>query len=77
MPRADPRFDQLAPVTCESCGACVLVAKFSPEHTSVQWDAAAVELCFELTGSLIPGCSRLRSSIERAVAGGRLTVAPP
>jgi hypothetical protein len=77
MPRADPRFDGLAPVSCESCGARVLVAKFSPEHTSVQWDAAAAETCAELTGPLVPVCTRLRSSIEDAVARGRLTVAPP
>jgi hypothetical protein len=77
MTRTDPRFDALAPVTCASCGACVLVAKFSPQHTSVQWDATAVDMCFELTGSLIPGCGRLRSSISDAVADGRLTVAPP
>jgi hypothetical protein len=77
MPRTDPRFDQLKPVTCASCGACVLVAKFSPEHTTVQWDAAAVDACYELTAPLVPVCTRLRSSIEDAVAHGRLTVAPP
>ena len=80
MPRADPRFDGLAPVRCESCGARVLVAKFSQEHTSVQWDAGAVRTCLELSGQPgepIPSCAGLRSSIEEAVARGRLTVAPP
>jgi hypothetical protein len=79
MPRNDPRFDGLAPVTCESCGAGVLVAKFSREHTSVQWDAAAVAACLEFDGPspLNPGCDRLRASIRDAVARGRLTVAPP
>jgi hypothetical protein len=63
----------------------VLVAKFSPEHTSVQWDAAAVAACREFAGpgapgkrgALIPTCTSLRSSIEEAVVRGRLTVAPP
>jgi hypothetical protein len=82
MPRTDPRFDQLRPVTCASCGACVLVAKFSLEHTTVQWDAAAMQTCLELRatdrlGALVPGCVSLRSSIEDAVTHGRLTVAPP
>jgi hypothetical protein len=70
------------PVSCASCGARVLVAKFSQEHTSIQWDAAAIEACFEpgiagQHGALIAVCPRLRASIEDAVAAGRLTVAPP
>jgi hypothetical protein len=79
MTRADPRFESLAPLTCASCGARVLVAKFSPQHTSVQWDAAAVGMCLEFDGPspLVPGCGRLRFSIDDAVADGRLTVAPP
>jgi hypothetical protein len=82
MPRTDPRFDQLRPVTCASCGACVLVAKFSQEHTSVQWDAAAAATCLELRATdrpsaLVATCTSLRSSIEDAVTHGRLTVAPP
>jgi hypothetical protein len=63
----------------------VLVVKFSPQHTSVQWSAASVRCCAEFraraaqgTGSaLIGGCGTLRASIERAVAAGQLTVAPP
>jgi hypothetical protein len=76
---SDPRFEGLAPVSCESCGACVLVAKFSQEHTTVQWDAAAVRTCHEFIGrsTVVPTCTSLRSSIEDAVAYGRLTVAPP
>jgi len=79
MARTDPRFDALAPVTCSSCGGCVLVVKFSPQHTSVQWDAASVGMCLEFDGpsALIRGCGRLRSSIEDAVTSGLLTVAPP
>jgi hypothetical protein len=82
MPSTDPRFDGLAAVKCSSCGACVLVAKFSTEHTSVQWDAAAVQACLELRAThrpsaLVATCVNLRSSIEDAVQHGRLTVAPP
>jgi hypothetical protein len=79
MPRTDPRFGGLAPVKCGSCGACVLVAKFSAEHTTVQWDADAVATCHEFIGrsAVVPTCVSLRSSIEDAVAHGRLTVAPP
>jgi hypothetical protein len=60
----------------------VLAAKFSQEHTTVQWDAAAVRTCLELRANgrpsaLVPTCTSLRSSIEDAVAHGRLTVAPP
>jgi hypothetical protein len=79
MSRTDPRFDQLRPVTCATCGACVLVAKFSQEHTSVQWDAAARQACLELRAASAPvaTCIGLRASIDDAVAHGRLMVAPP
>jgi hypothetical protein len=79
MPPTDPRFDQLRPVTCASCGACVLVAKFSVEHTTVQWDAAGAATCHEFIGrgAVVPTCLSLRSSIDDAVADGRLMVAPP
>jgi hypothetical protein len=61
------------------------VAKFSPQHTSVQWTPAAVRCCAEFralgaegTGSaLIEGCATLRDSIDAAVAAGRLAVSPP
>ena len=74
------------PVECARCGACVEVAKFSPQHTSVQWTAAAARCCAEFrargapagTGSaLIEGCAALRDSIDAAVAAGRLAVTPP
>jgi hypothetical protein len=83
--RADPRFDGLAPVCCLSCGAHVLVAKFSEQHTSVQWSMAAMGSCLEFGAvaasggqtALSPGCAALRASIDAAVTSGRLTVAPP
>ncbi len=81
----DPRFEGLRPVSCAACGGTVLVAKFSPQHTSVQWSLPAMRACLEfgvLTAAgeqtaLSEGCGRLRSSIDAAVRDGRLPVAPP
>jgi hypothetical protein len=81
----DPRFDGLRPVSCAACGASVLVAKFSPQHTTVQWSLPAMRACLEfgvLTAAgeqtaLAEGCGRLRSSIDAAVRGGRLPVEAP
>jgi hypothetical protein len=82
---ADPRFDDLRPVSCAACGASVLVAKFSSEHTSVQWSLPAMGECLEFGAvvaaggqtALTDGCGLLRSSIEAAVRSGRLPVASP
>ena len=81
----DERYAALCRVDCTRCGAAVLAAKFSPQHTSVQWSAAAVRACWEFSASsalgrpsaLVQGCGSLRDSIEVAVAAGRLEVAPP
>jgi len=83
--RNDPRFDRPQPVSCAECGATVLVAKFSPQHTSVQWSLPAMRACLEfgvLTAAgeqtaLSDGCGRLRSSIDAAVRDGRLPVEAP
>jgi hypothetical protein len=83
--RPDERPSQYCPVECRNCGAIVLAAKFSSQHTSVQWDAAAVGRCAEfarrtLAGEqtpLIERCDAMRDSIEVAVIEGRLPVAPP
>jgi hypothetical protein len=82
---ADERRARPRPVRCAHCGAVVLVVKFSPEHTSVQWTAAAAASCAEfgartadgVGSALIEGCGVLRDSIDAAVASGRLAVAPP
>jgi hypothetical protein len=82
---ADERRASARPVRCARCGAVALVAKFSPQHTSVQWNAAATSSCAEFgpraaagaRGALIEGCGALRDSIDAAVAAGRLAVAPP
>ena len=84
-PRTDERHAGLRPVCCSSCGACVLVAKFSPQHTSVQWSLEAMETCSEfgaLTAAgaqraLIAGCTSLAESIDSAVAAGHLPIEPP
>jgi len=83
--RADDRHVSLQPVECARCGGCVAVAKFSPQHTSVQWTAAAAACCAEFgargaegtRSALVAGCAALRDSIDNAVAAGRLAVAPP
>ena len=82
MPAEDERYAAFCPVECGRCGAGVLAAKFSPQHTVVQWSAAAVRTCAEFSASLRPsalveGCGSLRDSIDAAVAAGRLEVSPP
>ena len=84
-PRPGPRDEQpgaVGRVECARCGAAVLAVKFSPQHTSVQWTAAAVRACREFSAAgrpsaLVEGCGSLRDSIDVAVAAGRLEVAPP
>jgi hypothetical protein len=78
----DERHISASPVECARCGAAVLAAKFSPQHTTVHWSAAAVRACQEFGASdrpsaLVEGCASLRDSIDAAVAAGRLEVAPP
>jgi hypothetical protein len=76
----DERPWRYTPVECAHCGVVVRVAKFSLQHTSVQWTRQAVLNCSEFEGgnsALIPTCLSLRDSIEDAVAGGRVEVLPP
>ena len=82
--RADDRSGSAAWVRCARCGARVEVAKFSPEHTSVQWTLAAAAGCAEFLA--VPGeagrapregCGALRESIDAAVASGRLAIRAP
>jgi hypothetical protein len=82
---ADERAWRYADVACERCGAVVEVAKFSPQHTSVQWTAESVLRCAEFSArvaegsssALIATCASLRASIDDAVATGRVEVLPP
>ena len=81
----DERVASFCAVECGRCGAQVLAAKFSPQHTSVQWTAAAVSACAEFSvalalgrpSALVEGCGSLRDSIDAAVTAGRLEVSPP
>lgn len=83
--RADDRQSRYCPVECGRCGAVVQAAKFSPQHTSVQWDAGAVGRCAEFAAAaaagrqtaLVERCGSMRTSIELAASAGRLPVAPP
>ena len=83
--RPDERRSRYCPVECGACGAVVLAAKFSVQHTSVQWDAAAVRQCTEFARraavgeqtALIERCNAMRASIEAAAVEGRLPVSPP
>jgi hypothetical protein len=85
-PRSDDRRASWQPVRCARCGATVQVAKFSPQHTSVQWTGAATASCAEFRaawaaagsgGAPMEGCGALRDSIDAAVAAGLLAVCPP
>jgi hypothetical protein len=82
---ADERRSEYRRVTCARCGAVVHAAKFSVQHTSVQWDAAAVRRCAEFgprvaageQTPLIERCEAMRASIDAAAREGRLPVTPP
>lgn len=73
---------RLVEVTCQDCRARVRVKKNSEHHTSVQWDNDSLRSCAEFNMmNDAPGgrhvhapCSRLRSSIEQAVAGGQIQI---
>jgi hypothetical protein len=81
----DERVAAFCPVACGRCGASVLAAKFSVQHTSVQWTGAAVSACAEFSAAaalgrpsaLVEGCGSLRDSIDAAAKTGRLEVSPP
>ncbi|WP_174187910.1 hypothetical protein [Nocardia barduliensis] len=67
----------MAPITCRTCGTRVLVQKFSPQHTSVQWSGVAVAACAEFAGTdsaRMRTCAALRDSVDAAVADGSLEV---
>ncbi len=61
-------------ISCRDCGACVLVEKFGPQHTSVQWNHAALARCTELRTSDAHTCAALRDAIDEAVRSGKLSM---
>jgi hypothetical protein len=69
------------PVRCGTCGAEALVKKNSRKHTSVQWSAAGVAGCPEITAAraadpvaLVLGCPNMTAAIEDAVRSGAVIV---
>ena len=76
MERADHLYGGLTEVACRICGGCVMVRKHSPQHTNIQWSAAAVGKCLEFKGkqsASIPTCAGLGLSIDEAVQTGQLS----
>ena len=73
---------RLTEVACLDCLAKVGVKKNSEHHTSIQWTAESLEQCAEFRKmDSTPGgrhvyasCSRLRSSIDQAVAEGKIEI---
>ena len=73
---------RLVEVACLDCLATVGVKKNSEHHTSIQWHADSLEQCAEFRKKASePGgrhvyasCSRLRSSIDRAVVEGKIEI---
>lgn len=67
-------------LSCTTCGNCVLVDKYSPTHTSIQWLTDAEQSCPRFAEQVdagvrsmwIPTCPSLRASIERAAVDGAL-----
>ncbi|MFW0787832.1 hypothetical protein AAFP35_25330 [Gordonia sp. CPCC 206044] len=67
-------------LTCDTCRTTVLVEKYSPSHTSVQWLDDAAHVCPEFARrvaagehvSAIPTCPALRRSIEEATRAGSI-----
>ncbi|ORI15532.1 hypothetical protein [Rhodococcus sp. 1168] len=65
-------------LSCKHCGNRVLVEKYSPTHTSIQWLSDAETACPEFAQQAalgvpsiyIPTCSALRDSIEQAAHEG-------
>jgi hypothetical protein len=73
--------EHLAEVACLDCLATVGVRKHSEYQTSIQWSDQAVSACAEFTRARVEGriglpegCGRMRASIARAVAEGRLPI---
>ncbi|MFC7528508.1 hypothetical protein [Actinoplanes sp. GCM10030250] len=68
----------LVDVGCEVCGTPVRAGRKSAMQTSVQWSGRACERLAEAAGdrptALVPTCTYLRESLDRAIREGRLEV---
>jgi DNA-directed RNA polymerase subunit RPC12/RpoP len=78
-------YGGLTTLACDRCDVRVLVKKNSPQHTSIQWTAQAVQGCAEFAArvtagertALIATCASLHASIDRAADEDRLEVPRP
>ena len=66
-------------LACHACGTCVLVAKYSPAHTSIQWTDSSDGTCHELASAraidpaaYLLRCEALDRTVDTAVAEGRI-----
>ncbi|WP_241384842.1 hypothetical protein [Rhodococcus sp. CH91] len=64
-------------LACHTCDARVLVAKYSPAHTSIQWSEEARQSCREIAaaaavdnGSYVMRCEALDRTVDEAVSDG-------
>ena len=64
-------------LACHTCGARVLVAKYSPAHTSIQWSDEARQACREIAaaaacgpGAYVMRCEALDRTVDEAVSDG-------
>lgn len=72
-----------AAISCHTCGAGALVEKFSWEHTTVEWQSVAHEVCPQLAAAMdddgmLPGrvrhCSAMHDTLLDAVRDGVVPV---
>ena len=73
---ADDRRASAQSVRCARCGAAVLVAKFSPQHTSVQWTAASAASCAEFAARAAVGAGVAAGTDTGARSGTSAGAAP-
>ena len=71
--RPDERHAGFRRVECDRCAAAVLVVKFSPQHTSVQWSAASVRTCAEAILDGVPRSYGARLSAHPTLRDYALT----
>ncbi|MEU5842286.1 hypothetical protein [Rhodococcus sp. NPDC047139] len=64
-------------LACHTCDARVLVAKYSPAHTSIQWSDEARQSCHEIaaaaavgSGAYVMRCEALDRTVDAAVSDG-------
>lgn len=74
--------ERLVEVACDRCSAQVRVKKNSDHHVVIQWSELAVSQCEEFSEmeatpsgrDIHVSCGALRSTIDRAVAEGKVEI---